>query len=77
MENENAYTRRKSLKTISTSKVQKTFSWNNSPPKIKHETLCNDYKAEVLKNIDIPNKVTALQCPWIRRLYYNSFHEWK
>ena len=26
-------------------KIQKAFFWNNSSPKIKHETLCNDYKA--------------------------------
>ena len=30
-------------------KIQKTFLWNNSTPKIKHETLCNDYKAGGLK----------------------------
>ena len=27
-------------------KIQKTFLWNNSTLKIKHETLCNDCKAE-------------------------------
>ena len=57
-------------------KIQKAFFLNNSP-KIKHETLCNDYKAGGLKNVDIPNKIIALQCSWIRRLYDNSFHEWK
>ena len=56
---------------------------NNSSPKIKHETLCNDYKAGGLKNIyskkkkDILNKFIALQCCWMRRLYENYFHEWK
>ena len=58
-------------------KIQKALFWNNSSPKIKHETLCNDYKAGGLKNVDIPNKIIALQCSWIRRLYDNSFHEWK
>ena len=57
-------------------KIQKAFLWKNSTPKIKHETLCNDYKAGGLKNVDIPNKIIALQCSWIRRLYNNSFHEW-
>ena len=56
-------------------KIQKAFLWKNSTPKIKHETLCNDYKAGGLKNVDIPNKIIALQCSWIRRLYNNSFHE--
>ena len=58
-------------------KIQKAFLWKNSTPKIKHETLCNDYEAEGLKTVDIPNKIIALQCSWTRRLYNNSFHEWK
>ena len=55
----------------------KAFLRKNSPPKIKHETLYNDCKGGDLKNIDILNKVTTLQCSQIRRLYDNSFHEWK
>ena len=43
-------------------KIQKAFLWKNSTPKIKHETLCNDYKAGGLKNVNIPNKIIALQC---------------
>ena len=58
-------------------KIQKTFLWKNSSPKIQHETLCNDYKGGGLKNIDILNKIISLQCSRIRRLYDNSFHEWK
>ena len=58
-------------------KIQKAFLWKNYTPKIKHETLCNNYKAAGLKNVDIPNKTLALQCSWIGRLYNNSFHEWK
>ena len=42
--------------------IQKTFFWNNSSPEIKHETLCNEYKAGGLKNVDIPSKIIALQC---------------
>ena len=58
-------------------KIQKAFLWKTSSPKIKHETLCNDYKGRGLKNIDILNKILSLQCSWIRILYNNSFHEWK
>ena len=43
-------------------KLQKAFFWNNYSPKIKHETLCNDYKAGVCKNVDIKNKIIALRC---------------
>ena len=56
-------------------KIQKGFLWKNCAPKIKYETLCNDYKAGGIKNVDIPNKIIAIQCSWIRRLYNNSFHE--
>ena len=58
-------------------KMQKAFLWNNSTPKIKHETLRNVYEAGGLKNVDISNKIIALQYSWIRRLYDDSFHEWK
>ena len=58
-------------------KIQKVFLWNNSTPKINCETLGNDYIAGGLKNVDIPSKIIALQCSWIRRLYDDSFHEWK
>ena len=34
-------------------KIEKAFFWNNSSPKLKHETLCNDYKAGGLKHVDI------------------------
>ena len=58
-------------------RIQKAFLWNDSTPKIKHRILCNDYKAEGLKNVDISNKIIALICSWIRKLYDDSFHEWK
>ena len=58
-------------------KLQKAFLWKNCAPKIKHETLRYYYKAGGLKNVDILNKIIALQCSWRRRLYSNSFHEWK
>ena len=51
-------------------KRQKTFLCNNSTD-IKHETLFNDYKAEGLKNVDIPNKIIAPLYSLIRRLYDN------
>ena len=58
-------------------KIQKAFLWKKSTSKIKHETLCNVFKAVGLKNVDIPKKFIALQWFWIRRLYNNSFHERK
>ena len=38
-------------------KIQKAFLWNNSTPKIKYETLCNDYMVGGLKNVDIQGKI--------------------
>ena len=58
-------------------KIENAFFCNNSSPRKKHETYCNDYKAGGLKNIDITNKIIALQRSWIRRFYDNSFHKWK
>ena len=58
-------------------KIQKSFLWENSTSKIKHDTLCNDYKDGGLKNVDIRKKIISLQCSSIKRLYDDSLHEWK
>ena len=58
-------------------KTQKSFLWENSTSKIKLDTLCNDYKHDGLKNVDIWKKIISLQCSWIKKLYDDSFHEWK
>ena len=55
-------------------RIQKTFLWP-SKLKIKNEILCSDFKHGALKNVNIQKK--NLQCSWVRRLYYDSFHEWK
>ena len=58
-------------------KLQKEFLWGNSKPKIKHETLCNSYDDGGLKCVYIRSKIISLQCSWIKKLYEESFHEWK
>ena len=58
-------------------RIQKAILWKNSSPKIKHETVCNDYKGEGLKHFDILNEIISLQCLWIRKLYEHSSHKWK
>ena len=58
-------------------KIQKSSLWKNSTPKIKHETICKDYKVGGLKNVDILCKIVSLQSSWVRRLYDDYFHEWK
>ena len=56
-------------------KTQKSFLWENSTSKIKLDTLCNDYKHDGLKNVDIWKKIINLHCSWIKKLYDDSFHE--
>ena len=41
--------------------IQTCFLWNNSNPKIKHKTLCQNYEDGGLKKVHIRNKVNNLQ----------------
>ena len=36
-----------------------------------------DYADGGLKSVDIFSKIVSLQCPWVRRLLDNNFHQWK
>ena len=58
-------------------KIQKNFLWNQSTAKIKHSTLCNFFRTGGLTNVDINTKLASLQQFCIKRLYDDSFHEWK
>ena len=57
--------------------IQKKILWQNSDPKIRHETLCTQYKEGVLKNVDIAKKIISLLCSWVRRLHGDFFYEWQ
>ena len=63
--------------TDEVTKIQKSFIWHDSSPKIEHETLRMGFKAGGLKNVDIHFKFVSLQCSWVRKLYDDCFHEWK
>ena len=41
--------------------IQKTFLWGNMRTKIKHDTLCNNFKEGGLKNVDVTHKFSALR----------------
>ena len=58
-------------------KIQKSFIWNQKYVKKRHFNLYNTYKNGGIKSVDIPNKLTRLQCSWIRRLYNTTKHSWK
>ena len=50
---------------------------NCSTPKFNHGILCNYFATGSLRRVDINTKIASLQCSWIKRLYDNSFLEWK
>ena len=58
-------------------KLQKTFIWHSSRPKISYKTLCNNFENGGLKHVDISSKIISLQCSWLRKLCDKNFHEWK
>lgn len=58
-------------------KIQKSFLWKNSKPKIKHEILCKSYKHRGLKNVNIFEETISLQYWWLLRLFDHNFHDWK
>ena len=57
--------------------MQKKFLCSNKKSKIKHGTLCNDYRNEGLRNVDINLKFVSLKCSWIRRLCNECHNDWK
>lgn len=56
-------------------RIQIHLIWKYYHPKIKHKTLRIDYKNGRLKNIVFFQ--ICLQFSWVKRLYSDSFHEWK
>ena len=45
--------------------------------KVKHETVSKDFQYGELKKVDIKSKIISLQCSWVKKLYDESFYEWK
>ena len=58
-------------------KIQRNVLRNFTASKIKHSTNRMDYQNVGLKNVNIFFKIISLQCLWLRRLFDNSFHQWK
>ena len=58
-------------------KIQKIFLWNFTAPKIKHSITGMDYQNGGLKNVAVFFKKISLQCLWFKRLFDDSFHQWK
>ena len=62
---------------LSSKKFKINFYGQIKKSKIKHSTLCNDYKNGGLKNVDIELKIISLTCSLIHRLYNEVDHDWK
>ena len=30
-----------------------------------------------IKNVDLRNKITSMQCSWVKRFFEDDFHDWK
>ena len=58
-------------------KIQNTFIWHSSRPKISHKTLHNNSENRGLKKVDRSSKIISLQCSWLRKFCDENVHEWK
>ena len=58
-------------------KTQKNFIRNGLNPKIKNSTVNNNYENGGIKNVNIATKISSLQSSWIKKLFYENFHDWK
>ena len=56
-------------------KIQKTFSWYSSKPKINHKTFYNTFEDGGLKNIDVTSKIISSECSWVKELYYSNHRD--
>ena len=58
-------------------KIQKNFIWQGKKTKIKRSTLSNGYDKGGIKNVDLRDKITSMQCSWVKRLFEDDFHNLK
>ena len=65
------------MQFLNLKKTEKQFIWKNGNPKLKHTTLYNEYEEGGPKDVNIFSKMASLQCPWVEKLYYDSFDAWK
>ena len=58
-------------------KYRKNFIWHRKKAKLKHSSLCNGYEKGGMKYVDLRNKITTMQCSWVKRLFEDDLHDWK
>ena len=49
-------------------KIQQTFLWYSSKPKINHKTLCNTFEDGDLKIVDVKSKIISLECSRVKKI---------
>ena len=55
-------------------KIHKEFIWNHKRKEIKEKSLINNFDKGGLKDVNIPFKITSLQCLWVKKLFDKNFH---
>ena len=63
--------------TTTIQRIQREFLCNTNNVKIKHKTIWNNIQNGDLKNVVISNKISSLQCPWVKQLYNWNSHDRK
>ena len=58
-------------------KILKKIILPGKKANIKHSVLCNGYEKGGMKNVDLRNKITSIQCFWVKRLFEDDFHYWQ
>ena len=58
-------------------KIQKNFIWQGKKTKIKRSTLSNGYDKAGIKNVNLRDKITSMQCSWVKTLFEDDFHNLK
>ena len=58
-------------------KYTSTLFGNKKKQKLKTVFFAMAMKKGDIKNVDLRNKTTSIQCSWVKRLFEDDFHEWK
>ena len=43
----------------------------------KRQKRSNGYEKAIMKNVDLRNKITSMECSWVKRLFEDDFLDWK
>ena len=58
-------------------KYRKSLFGNEKRQKLKYSALCNVYEMGSIRNVDLRNKITSMQCSRVKRLLEDDLHDRK